>query len=66
MQIAATTTALPASRAHGATSARSPRFWVLAVTALFSLIQLLSAPGVFHPDSTQYLVQTYDLLGETR
>jgi hypothetical protein len=38
---------------------------VLAVAALFSLVQLPSAPGTFYPDSTQYLVQTYDLLGET-
>ncbi len=39
--------------------------WVLAVAALFSLVQLPSAPGTFYPDSTQYLVQAYDLLGET-
>jgi hypothetical protein len=39
--------------------------WPLLVGAVFSLTQLPSAPGIFYPDSTQYLARTYDLLGET-
>jgi hypothetical protein len=39
--------------------------WVLAIAGLFALVQLPAAPGTFYPDSTQYLAQTYDLLGET-
>jgi hypothetical protein len=39
---------------------------VLAVAALFALIQLPHAPGKFYPDSAQYLTQVYGLLGDSR
>ncbi|GAB1690506.1 hypothetical protein KRM28CT15_23090 [Krasilnikovia sp. M28-CT-15] len=38
---------------------------MLVVAALFSTAQLTAAPGKFYPDSTQYLAQTLDLLGDT-
>jgi hypothetical protein len=40
--------------------------WVLAVAALFSLVQLPYAPGDFYPDSTEYLTQVYGMLGDSR
>ncbi|GIF16251.1 hypothetical protein FHX34_104750 [Actinoplanes teichomyceticus] len=43
-----------------------PWVWVLAVAALFSLVQLPSAPGNFYPDSTEYLTQVYGMLGDSR
>ncbi len=45
---------------------RAPWVWVLAVAALFSLVQLPYAPGDFYPDSAQYLTQVYGLLGDSR
>lgn len=44
---------------------KRPGLLALAIAALFALISIPNGPGTIYPDMTEYLNQTYDLLGKT-